>query len=100
MTVAQQTNPRSYPDATPRKVAFLGLGVMGWPMAGHLALAGHTVTVFNRTAAKAQAWAQAFAATGRAHHASTPREASCAIPWPRAAGSSHQVSSWPGQPSG
>ena len=50
MTVAQQTNPRSYPDATPRKVAFLGLGVMGWPMAGHLALAGHTVTVFNRTA--------------------------------------------------
>ncbi|MBP9973474.1 MAG: NAD(P)-dependent oxidoreductase, partial [Comamonas sp.] len=75
MTVAQQTNPRSYPDATPRKVAFLGLGVMGWPMAGHLALAGHTVTVFNRTAAKAQAWVQAFAATGRAHHASTPREA-------------------------
>ena len=75
MTVAQQTNPRSYPDATPRKVAVLGLGVMGWPMAGHLALAGHTVTVFNRTAAKAQAWVQAFAATGRAHHASTPREA-------------------------
>ena len=75
MTVAQQTTPRSYPDATPRKVAFLGLGVMGWPMAGHLALAGHTVTVFNRTAAKAQAWVQAFAATGRAHHASTPREA-------------------------
>ena len=75
MTVAQQTNPRSYPDATPRKVAFLGFGVMGWPMAGHLALAGHTVTVFNRTAAKAQAWVQAFAATGRAHHASTPREA-------------------------
>ena len=75
MTVAQQTNPRSYPDATPRKVAFLGLGVMGWPMAGHLALAGHTVTVFNRTAAKAQAWVQAFAATGRAHHVSTPREA-------------------------
>ena len=75
MTVAQQTNPRSYPDATPRKVAFLGLGVMGWPMAGHLALAGHTVTVFNRTAAKAQAWVQACAATGRAHHASTPREA-------------------------
>ena len=75
MTVAQQTNPRSYPDATPRKVAFLGLGVMGWPMAGHLALAGHTVTVFNRTAAKAQAWVQAIAPPGRAHHASTPREA-------------------------
>jgi len=39
------------------RVAFLGLGVMGAPMAGHLARAGHDVTVFNRTAAKAQAWA-------------------------------------------
>jgi 3-hydroxyisobutyrate dehydrogenase-like beta-hydroxyacid dehydrogenase len=37
-------------------VAFLGLGVMGGPMAGHLAAAGHQVTVYNRTAAKAQAW--------------------------------------------
>ena len=40
------------------KVAFLGLGVMGYPMAGHLARAGHQVTVYNRTAAKAQAWAK------------------------------------------
>ncbi len=38
------------------KLAFLGLGVMGYPMAGHLQAAGHDVTVFNRTAAKAQAW--------------------------------------------
>lgn len=38
------------------KVAFLGLGVMGFPMAGHLQSAGHEVTVFNRTAAKAEAW--------------------------------------------
>jgi len=38
------------------KVAFLGLGVMGYPMAGHLQAAGHEVTVYNRTAAKAQAW--------------------------------------------
>ena len=37
--------------------AFLGLGVMGFPMAGHLRAAGHEVTVWNRTAAKAQAWA-------------------------------------------
>ncbi len=37
-------------------VAFLGLGVMGFPMAGHLATAGHTVTVYNRTAARAAAW--------------------------------------------
>ncbi|MBN8291215.1 NAD(P)-dependent oxidoreductase [Rhodobacter sp. NTK016B] len=40
------------------KVAFLGLGVMGYPMAGHLAKAGHEVTVYNRTAAKAEKWAQ------------------------------------------
>lgn len=49
------------------KVAFLGLGVMGYPMAGHLAKAGHEVTVFNRTTAKAEAWAKehggAFGAT-------------------------------------
>ncbi|WP_298676088.1 NAD(P)-dependent oxidoreductase [uncultured Lentibacter sp.] len=38
------------------KLAFLGLGVMGYPMAGHLAKAGHEVTVYNRTTAKAQAW--------------------------------------------
>jgi 3-hydroxyisobutyrate dehydrogenase len=40
------------------KVAFLGLGVMGYPMAGHLAKAGHDVTVYNRTAAKAEKWSQ------------------------------------------
>ncbi len=38
------------------KLAFLGLGVMGYPMAGHLQAAGHDVTVYNRTAAKAEAW--------------------------------------------
>ncbi len=38
------------------KVAFLGLGVMGYPMAGHLQKAGHTVCVYNRTATKAEAW--------------------------------------------
>ena len=38
------------------KIAFLGLGVMGFPMAGHLAAAGHEVTVYNRTAAKAEGW--------------------------------------------
>ncbi|MCG9696969.1 NAD(P)-dependent oxidoreductase [Shewanella sp. Isolate11] len=40
------------------KVAFLGLGVMGYPMAGHLVKHGHEVTVYNRTTAKASAWAQ------------------------------------------
>jgi 3-hydroxyisobutyrate dehydrogenase len=39
------------------KVAFLGMGVMGYPMAGHIAAAGHDVKVYNRTTAKAEAWA-------------------------------------------
>ena len=38
------------------KVAFVGLGVMGYPMAGHLAAKGHDVVVYNRTGAKADAW--------------------------------------------
>src|SRR6202171_6446569 len=38
------------------KLAFLGLGVMGFPMAGHLARAGHSVTVYNRTAARVERW--------------------------------------------
>jgi 3-hydroxyisobutyrate dehydrogenase len=53
------------------RVAFLGLGVMGAPMAGHLARAGHDVTVYNRTSAKADAWVAKHG--GRA--AATPREA-------------------------
>jgi 3-hydroxyisobutyrate dehydrogenase len=43
-----------------RKVSFLGLGVMGYPMAGHLARAGHRVTVYNRTAPKAKRWGDDF----------------------------------------
>ncbi|MCB1439407.1 MAG: NAD(P)-binding domain-containing protein, partial [Nitratireductor sp.] len=39
------------------RVAFIGLGVMGYPMAGHIAKAGYDVTVYNRTAAKAEKWA-------------------------------------------
>ena len=58
---------RTYEPTAPRRVAFLGLGVMGHPMAGHLARAGHSVTVYNRTLAKAQTWVaeygHAFAAT-------------------------------------
>jgi 3-hydroxyisobutyrate dehydrogenase-like beta-hydroxyacid dehydrogenase len=52
-------------------VAFLGLGVMGYPMAGHLARAGHGVVVYNRTAAKAARWTREYG--GRS--AATPREA-------------------------
>jgi len=53
------------------KVAFIGLGVMGFPMAGHLAAAGHDVTVYNRTAAKAEAWVAKHGGAA----ASTPRAA-------------------------
>ncbi|ARN82050.1 NAD(P)-dependent oxidoreductase [Methylocystis bryophila] len=52
-------------------VAFIGLGVMGYPMAGHLARAGHRLAVFNRSAAKAQRFASEFAARA----AASPREA-------------------------
>lgn len=62
---------KTYAPIVPQTVAFLGLGVMGHPMAGHLARAGHRVTVYNRTASKAQAWAAEYG--GRA--AATPREA-------------------------
>jgi len=48
---------KTYASVPPRKLAFLGLGVMGYPMAGHLARAGHSVTVCNRTASKAAQWA-------------------------------------------
>ncbi len=51
---------------------------MGWPMAGHLALAGHQVTVYNRTTAKAEQWVDAFADTGCAFLASTPAQAAAA----------------------
>lgn len=53
------------------KLAFLGLGVMGAPMAGHLQKAGHDVTVYNRTASKAADWAKTYGGG----HAATPREA-------------------------
>ncbi|MDQ2092812.1 NAD(P)-dependent oxidoreductase [Rhodalgimonas zhirmunskyi] len=53
------------------KLAFLGLGVMGYPMAGHLAAKGHEVCVYNRTSAKADAWVKEHGGTS----APTPREA-------------------------
>lgn len=61
-------------ESAKRHVAFIGLGVMGWPMAGHLAKAGHQVTVFNRTHRKAEEWCLQH--TGLAVlAASSPREA-------------------------
>ncbi len=54
-----------------KKIAFIGLGVMGFPMAGHLAKAGHQVTVFNRTQSKAEKWVETFGGT----LAKTPKQA-------------------------
>jgi 3-hydroxyisobutyrate dehydrogenase/2-hydroxy-3-oxopropionate reductase len=72
------TNPKTYETSTPRKVAFLGLGVMGYPMAGHLALAGHQITVYNRSSPKAVAWCAEFAASNGPARADTPRLAAAA----------------------
>ncbi len=54
-----------------QKVAFIGLGVMGYPMAGHLAKAGYQTRVYNRTAARAEQWCKEFGGS----HGLTPREA-------------------------
>ena len=62
---------KTYEPVAPHDVTFLGLGVMGYPMAGHLAGAGHRVTVYNRTEKKAQQWAQEFGGKS----AKTPRDA-------------------------
>jgi 3-hydroxyisobutyrate dehydrogenase len=67
-------NTRTYEPVPSRRVAFLGLGVMGYPMAGHLARAGHQVTVYNRTAAKAAAWVAEHSEQGGAS-AATPAAA-------------------------
>ncbi len=64
------TTPKTYDISSLRKVAFLGLGVMGYPMAGHLSLAGHQVSVYNRTAAKSVAFCAEY--TG-ATHGLTPK---------------------------
>ena len=64
-------NAKTYESVPAVSVAFLGLGVMGYPMAGHLAQAGHHVTVYNRTAAKSAAWLAEF--DGGHAHALTPK---------------------------
>ena len=53
------------------KIAWIGLGVMGYPMAGYLQKAGHDVTVYNRTSAKADKWVAEYGGSS----AATPREA-------------------------
>ena len=65
-------NVKTYEATAPQKVAFLGLGVMGYPMAGHLATTGHQVSVYNRTAAKSIAFCAEFAGST---HGLTPHAA-------------------------
>ena len=65
-------NARPYEFSPAKKLAFLGLGVMGYPMAGHLLAAGHSICVYNRTAAKSKAFTDEF--TG-ATQALTPKAA-------------------------
>jgi 3-hydroxyisobutyrate dehydrogenase len=64
-------NTKTYEAVPARDVAFLGLGVMGYPMAGHLARAGHRVTVYNRTPAKSGQWVAEYGN----HSAGTPKTA-------------------------
>ncbi len=70
-----QINPKTYDAAAARKTAFLGLGVMGYPMAGHLARAGHQVTVYNRTPAKSATWCAEFGGQSAATPAAAARGA-------------------------
>ena len=68
-------NTKNYESMTPLKVAFLGLGVMGYPMAGHLAAAGHQVRVYNRTATKSIAFCAEFQGST---HGLSPQSAAAA----------------------
>ena len=67
------TNLKTYASAPSKNVAFLGLGVMGYPMAAHLALAGHAVTVYNRTTTKSIAFCAEYSGARALKHAQTPR---------------------------
>lgn len=64
------TNSKTYESTPSKKVAFLGLGVMGYPMAGHLHLAGHQVTVYNRSTTKSVAFCAEYTS---AKHGLTPK---------------------------
>ncbi|GAB4401537.1 MAG: NAD(P)-dependent oxidoreductase [Rhodoferax sp.] len=76
---------KTYDPIAPRRVAFLGLGVMGYPMAGHLARAGHSVTVYNRTATKSEAWLAEYTT------AKTKNQSLKTAPTPRAAAEGAEI---------
>lgn len=67
---------KNYAPLAPHTIAFIGLGVMGYPMAGHLARAGHQVTVYNRSVDKAQAWVAEFGGKSAATPAAAAQGAS------------------------
>ena len=67
---------KTYESISPRRLAFLGLGVMGYPMAGHLARAGHQVTVYNRNGSKAAQWLAEYGVGAANKTAATPKLAS------------------------
>ena len=67
------TNPKTYEPTAPQRVAFLGLGVMGYPMATHLVRAGRQVAVYNRTTSKSIAWCAEQTGARGLKHAQTPR---------------------------
>ncbi|HLS17077.1 MAG TPA: NAD(P)-dependent oxidoreductase [Paenalcaligenes sp.] len=69
--IQQSNNSSESPQTNFKKVSFLGLGVMGYPMAGHLSRAGFDVTVYNRTPSKSERWVQEFSGQS----APTPAEA-------------------------
>jgi 3-hydroxyisobutyrate dehydrogenase len=66
-------------SANMKKTAFIGLGVMGFPMAGHLARAGHDVTVYNRTAGKAAQWTQKYGGRSAPTPAAAAAGADCVM---------------------
>ena len=66
-------------STTAKKTAFIGLGVMGFPMAGHLARAGHDVTVYNRTAGKAAQWMQTYGGRSAPTPAAAAAGAECVM---------------------
>jgi 3-hydroxyisobutyrate dehydrogenase-like beta-hydroxyacid dehydrogenase len=71
ISMTESNSTASNSTVAVRRVAFLGLGVMGYPMAGHLARAGHQVTAYNRTSAKAQQWVEEYGGNS----AATPKDA-------------------------
>ncbi len=73
--MSTSVHSKTYEPCPAHSVAFLGLGVMGYPMAGHLALAGHQVSVYNRTTARAEAFCTEFEATEAVRLGRTPAQA-------------------------